>query len=196
MEPFITSDGVEVPLRPVGHRYVQMVMDKHPMPEHPTYEVTTAAGETEVHPHAVQYEEDGTTVKQATMQSEEEWDAWAAFKAAETQAIADRWQAAAEFLLGYCVAVDPPDVSEWAFGPEEWTYWGLPTPDLSDPKRLKLFWIENELIPDPEDRAALMARLYVIGGVVEKGRVKQLEAFFRATVERLAAGEPGTEVAG
>jgi len=176
-----------------------MVMDKYTMPEVPTYEVTTGAGEVEVHPHKVvyeEYEEGGkkvTKVKDSTMETEEEWDAWRAYKAAETQAIADRWRAAAEFLLYHCVDLEPTDPDQWAFGPDEWTFWELDPPDLSSPKKLKLFWIENELIPDPDDRARLMAELYVIGGVVEKGRVKQLEAFFRATVERLAAGGAGGE---
>ena len=53
MEPFVSSDGREVPLRAVGRRYVQMVMDKWAIPDVPTYEAKTAGGEVEIHQHRV-----------------------------------------------------------------------------------------------------------------------------------------------
>ena len=181
MDPFITTDGIEIPLRRVGQRYVQQVMDKFKMPEVPTYEAPTAAGEVEVYPHNVKYDEEGK-LKGTSLETDEDWAEWNAYKEAELKAIGDRWQAAAKFLLYQCVVGDPPPVEEWSI---DFAFWGLIPPDPADKQAVKVFWIENELITDPDDLARLLAQLYVMGGVVEKEGAKELEAFFRATVERL-----------
>ena len=182
MEPFVTTDGTEIPLRSVGQRYVQQVMSKFPMPEVPTYEAPTAAGEVEVHQHNVKYGEDGKLIG-TSLETDEDWALWNAYKEAELKAISDRWQAAARFLLYQAVIEDPPPLEEWSV---DFSFWeDLTPPDPEDKRAFKVFWIENELITDPDDLARLLAQLYVMGGVVEKEGAKELEAFFRATVERL-----------
>lgn len=184
MEPFVTKDGREVPLKAVGKRFVQQVMDKYPVPEVPTYEAKTVAGEVEVHPHVVKYDAEGELVG-TTLEGEEDWAMWRAYQQARSQAIADRMENAIRFLMCKCVDAEPPPVEEWEIG---FADWDLEPPDDSDPKAHKIFWIENELLPDSDDLARLVSRLYVLGGIVGEDQAANLERFFRLTVERLTAG--------
>ena len=188
MEPFVTQDGREVPLKAVGRRYVQMVMDKHQIPPVPTYEATTIAGEIEVHPHVVKYDAEGNLIG-TTLSSEEEWAMWNAYQTARSQAIGDRMEAATRFLLCQCVAEEPPPLAGWSM---DFAAWGLEPPDEGDAQAFKLFWIENELLPDPDDLARLVSRLFALGGLVGEDQAENLERFFRLTVARLAAGGAGS----
>jgi len=184
MEPFITKDGREVPLRAVGQRYVQMVMDKHKIPPVPTYEAKTIAGDVEIHQHKVKYDAKGKLVG-TTITTDEEWAEWNAYQEERSQAIGNRMEGAVKFLLCQCVVENPPALEEWSL---DFVEWGLEPPDNSDDKAYKLFWIENELLPDPDDMARLVSRLYVMGGIVGEDQAESLEQFFRLTVARLAAG--------
>ena len=184
MDPFISKDGREVPLRAVGKRYVQMVMDKHEIPPVPTYEAKTVAGEVEVHQHKVKYDKEGKLVG-TTLQTDEDWAMWNAYQEARSQAISDRMEGAVKFLLCQCVVEDPPPLEDWSLDFEEW---GLEPPNADDKQEYKLFWIENELLPDPDDMARLVSRLYVLGGIVGEDQAESLEKFFRLTVARLTAG--------
>ena len=187
MEPFVGSDGREIPLRAVGRRYVQMIMDKYPIPPVPTYTATTVAGDVETHEHRVKYDAKGNVV-QATLQTEEEWQTWREYQAARTAAISTRMEQATQFLLCQCIPLEPPPIEEWSL---DFAAWGLEPPPTDDPQAYKIFWIENELLPDPNDLAGLVARLFVIGGIVGEDQASNLEQFFRLTVERLAARRAG-----
>ena len=185
MEPFVTKDGREIPLRAVGLRYVQMIMDRTAIPDVPTYTAETVAGDVEVHKHVVKRDRDGKLVG-TTLQSDEDWAEWNAYEQARSDALAKRMQDAITFLMCECVQVDPPD--EWAWS-VDFEGWGMEPPEIpEDPRQRKLFWIENELLPDSDDLTALTARLYVIGGIVGEDQAKNLESFFRLAVARLSAG--------
>jgi len=184
MEPFVTKDGREIPLRAVGRRYVQMVMDKHPIPEVPTYEARTVTGEVEIHRHVVKYDDEGN-LKGTTLQTDEDWAMWNAYQEAKAKAIGDRMENAIKFLMCQCVDQEPPPVGEWGL---DFAEWGLEPPDESDKQAYKIFWLENELLPDPDDLARLVSRLYVLGGIIGADQAVNLERFFRLTVERLTAG--------
>jgi len=184
MEPLVTSDGREIPLRAVGRRYVQMVMDKHPIPPVPTYEAKTVAGEVEIHRHVVKEDADGKLVG-TTLQTDEDWAMWNAYQEARSNAINDRMESAIRFLMCQCVDLEPPPVDQWAV---DFIAWGLEPPDASDKQAYKIFWIENELLPDSNDLARLVSRLYVLGGIIGEDQAVNLERFFRLTVERLTTG--------
>jgi hypothetical protein len=184
MEPFVTKDERTIPLKAVGRRYVQMMMDKYQIPSVPTYEAKTAGGEVEIHPHVVKYDAEGELVG-TTLQGDEDWAMWRAYQEARSKAISDRMEAAVKFLMYQCIDWEPPPVNEWSM---DFAAWGLEPPDETDQQAFKLFWIENELLPDPDDLARLVARLYVLGGIVGEDQAADLERFFRLTVERLAAG--------
>lgn len=184
MEPFVTKDGREIPLRAVGRRYVQMVMDKHPIPPVPTYEATTVAGEKEIHPHVVKYDGEGNLVG-TTLHGDEDWAMWNAYQEERATAIGERMEAATRFLLCQCVGQEPAPLDEWSV---DFAAWGLDAPEESDGQAFKLFWIENELLPDPDDLARLISRLFALGGLVGEDQAENLERFFRLTVARLAAG--------
>ena len=182
MEPFVSSDGREIPLRAIGRRYVQMIMDKYPVPPVPAYTATTIAGDVEIHEHRVKYNDKGEVV-QATLQTEEEWQMWREYQDARSTAIGNRMEQATRFLLCQCIPLDPPPIEEWGM---DFAVWGLEIPE-TDPQAFKIFWIENELLPDPDDLARLVSRLFVIGGIVGEDQANNLERFFRLTVARLTA---------
>lgn len=191
MEPYITSDGREIPLRAVGRRFVEQVMAKHPMPETPTYEVTTVSGDIERHPHSVKINAEGEEV--TTFANEEDRETWDAFKQTERETLQARYEAAARFLLYQAIPLDPTPPEEWGI---DFDLWGLEVPDPEDKIDYKVFWIENVLIPDSDDIAGLLARLYAMAGIIGKDRVQEFEEFFRFTLVRLAAGGSGDRTAG
>lgn len=182
MEPFVAKDGREIPLRAVGRRYVQMIMDKEKIPPVPTYEAKTVTGDVEVHQHVVKYGKDGELIG-TTLQTEEDWTMWNEYEDARTKAIAGRMEGAIQFLICECVDLEPPLVEEWAL---DFEAWGLELPSIDDKREYKQFWIENELLPDSDDMARLVSRLYVIGGIVGEDQAENLEQFFRLAVARLA----------
>jgi hypothetical protein len=182
MTEIVTKDGRAIPLRPVGRRYVEQIMAKHPVPDAPTYTATIAGGETQTFPH-----------DETTLNTPEEWAAWRKYEADKAQAISAMWGAVSEFLICRCVVLSPPPVEQWSI---DFAEWGLTPPDASDPKALKVFWVENELVPDPDDQGALMGELYRMGGIVADGKVKEFEAFFRLTLARLTSGKSGSAAAG
>jgi len=182
MGDVITKDGRTIPLRPIGKRYVEQVMNEFVVPDPPTYQIMTVAGDVENHVHSVIYGEDGKVLK-STMTTDEEWAAWHQYESDKSEAIAHRYEAATKFLIDECVP-EPPPVSEW---PTLKRHPNLTSPDPSDPN-FKEFWVQNELVPDPDDQAALIGELYVMGGIVAKRKVKEFESFFRVTLARLASG--------
>jgi hypothetical protein len=191
LEPFVGKHGTEVPLQSIGHRYVQMAMDRYPIPDKPTYSITTAAGDVEIHPHNIEYDDDGK-VKRTSLQTEEDWAEWRSYEEGQREAVANRLDAATTMLLNHCVKLDPPPIEEWNF---DFDYWGIAPPPDDDPKQFKVFWIENELLPDPDDMTSLLARLWVLGGLAEEDRAKELERFFRSTLARLTIGGSSSRAA-
>jgi hypothetical protein len=174
----LTKDGRSILLRPVGRRYVEQVMAKHPIPAPPTYTITTIAGDVETHAH------DEKSIAE-TPEDKPKWDQYLADRMAATTA---RYQAATDFLIYNCVVEEPPPLSEWSM---DFALWGLEPPDSGDKAALKVFWVENELCPDLDDQAALIAEVYQIGGIVAEDRVRQFESFFRLALGRQTPGRPG-----
>ena len=185
MEPFITKDEREVPLRAVGRRWVQQVLSRHELPEVPYYEATTIAGVVEKHLHRV-------TDKGTTLTTPEEHQAWAEYQAETTRVEVLRTKEITDFLIFECVALDPPVPGEWHVNLE---LHGFQLPDPEDELNYKRFWVENELLPDTDDMAGLLARLYTLGGLIEEDKIEEFEGFFRLTVARLSArGADGSAV--
>ena len=173
-EPYVTKDGREIPLKAVGRRYVEQIYAKHPLPDKPTYAVTLVGGATQEFPH-----------DETTLNTPEDRKTWALYESRVAEVIGERMQELMKFLICVCIDLDPTPVEEWAV---DLTAWGLTTPDTEDKREYKVFWFENELLPDIDDQAALISRLYQMAGVIAEGRVKALEEFFRSTMARLASG--------
>ena len=183
MEPFITKDGREVPLRAVGRRWVQQVQSRHKDPPPPYYVATTIAGVEEKHLHKV-------TDKGSTLTTPEEHQEWNEYQVELLRVRVERTKEVTDFLLFECVALDP---DEWS---TDVKLHGLELPDPEDKLNYKRFWVENELLPDTDDMAGLLARLYMLGGLIEEEQVKTIEDFFRSTVARLSAGGAERPAAG
>lgn len=192
MEPYITKDGREVPLRTVGRRYVDQVRAKHPLPEKPTYTVETAAGDVETHPHQVQKDAEGKITK-STLTTDEDWAAWNAYEQGIGEAISRQYEAMTEFLLYNCINLEPEPVDQWTIDP---ALWGLDVPDPSDKIAFKTFWLENEYLSDQDDLVGVLARLYAAHGVIKEDRITEFESFFRVTLARLTAAYAAGPAAG
>lgn len=183
MEPFITKDGREIPLRAVGRRWVQQVQSRHKDPPAPYYVATTIAGVEEKHLHRV-------TDKGTTLTTPEEHQEWNEYQAKLLRVHVERTKDVTDFLLFECVALDP---EEWG---TDLKLHGFELPDPEDQLNYKRFWIENELLPDTDDMAGLLARLYAVGGLIEEDRIEEFEGFFRLTVARISAGGAERSAAG
>ena len=175
---FTTKGGVEIPLRSVGRRYVQQIFSKYEFPDPPTYTVELVGGGTQTFPHNV-------TKEGSTLVTPEDVKAWAEYQDEVVTITGTRFEKLIHFLLYECVLLDPPPVEEWSVDHDAW---GLEVPDPQEDKVAhKVFWIDNELLVDPDDQAALVALLYQDAGIIGADDVAEFELFFRSTVERLAS---------
>jgi hypothetical protein len=93
-------------------------------------------------------------------------------------------QELAQFLLWECIADKPTPTDDWSV---DFQFWGIEPPSTDDELQYKIDWVEYELVPDPDDYAALMTRLYQCAGMIGKDQAKEFEAFFRFALERLAS---------
>jgi hypothetical protein len=177
MDEYLTSAGVTIPLRHVSKAWVERIYAKYPMPEVPTYTAELVGGGTQ------DFEHDETTLESA-----DDFRRWQQYQDDRTQAISDRLQEVAEFLLYNCIELDPPPLEEWSV---DFDFWDLDKPDSKDKKQYKLDWIELELLADPDDEAAVMAKLYQMGGVIDSGKVKEFEEFFRLALGRVSSSREG-----
>lgn len=175
MDPFVTQDKREIPLVAVGKRYIQQIWNKYPIPDPPTYEVELVGGGKQAFPHVV-------NSQSSTLTTLEDHQAWTAYQARVVETTGQRFEALLVFLMCRCVDLEPPPLSQWSM---DFAEWGLDPPDSRDKQAYKVFWIENELVPDPDDQAALVSRLYQIAGILGEDDVKEFERFFRSTVARL-----------
>lgn len=177
MDEFVTSAGVTIPLRHVSKAWVERIYAKHSMPETPTYTAELVGGGTQT------FEHDDTTLVSA-----QDHQAWNQYQDDKAQAISRRLEELASFLLYHCIELEAPPLEEWSV---DFEMWGFEKPDPEDKKGYKLAWIDHELLADPDDEAKMMAKLYEMGGVIDSGKVKEFEEFFRLTLGRIEPSREG-----
>jgi len=173
-EVFTTSDGREIPLRPVSRVYVARIQQKHAIPKPPTYTAQLVGGGTQTFDH-----------DETTLESTEDHRAWKEYQEARSEAIAGRIQDTMRFLFYHCVNMEPPPVEEWSV---DFDAWGIDPPDPEDKIRFKQEWIEMELLADQDDYAKFTTKLYELAGLIDSKAAEEFERFFRLTLARLTSG--------
>jgi len=172
---FTTKAGTTLTLRRVAPRHIARIVAAHPIPEAPTYEFVAAGGVVIKHSH------DATT-----LETPEDHMAWANYAKAKSDAVKGLNTAILHFLIYQCVVDEPPPPDKWSV---DWGLFGLTPPDPADKVAYKVDWLESEIAVDLDDYAALIARLYRLGGIIKEDQARDFEAFFRATLERLATAQ-------
>lgn len=159
---------------------MQAVIGKYTLPEKPTYSVRIGPrGEaTQIFEHT-----------EKTLITDEDRTAWAEYEAEYARVLGERQKALVEFLVYNCIDLEPPQPSDWNF---DFEFWNIEPPDPEDKVQYKLVWLENDIIPDLEhDWSRLIARLYGIAGLIQEGKTKEFESFFRLILAGLSAGGSG-----
>lgn len=180
---FLTSTGVELPLRRISPLLVEKARASEAMPERPTYIAETAGGGTEEHPH------DDTT-----LETEEDKAAWREYLM-ET-AFAQRRVNNRVVMLLFRRGIDydalklPKDDS-WI--KEQRDIFGIEVPD--DPLELKMHWVETEALATPEDIKLLTIQLMSMTGAPEEV-VAAAERSFRRPVEGDPTEQPADSEGG
>jgi len=177
-----TTEGLEVKLRPVSRVLIQSVqrtvereLRAKGLPlDPPTYEVTTAAGDVEVHAHDAE-----------SISTDAERAAWAAYEAAQEELSAETNARVSKALLVAGVVVeDPPE--GWA---EAMQYLGVELPE--DPRERRYSYVELEVLKTPADLIQALAgiiRLSMEGAPKES--LDAVEALFRRALEGDVAQAP------
>lgn len=171
-EEFVTSSGVTIPLRRVSQVYIERIYAREELqlPKVPTYEAELLGGGTQTF-----------HLDKDSLETPEDKEKWLEFESAREHIIAERLHAVAEFLLFNCIDMEAPPVDEWSV---DFDMWDFERPDPEDEKGFKLQWIECELLSDPDDYAAIMAKLYGMAGIVEESKIQEFEQFFRLALGR------------
>jgi len=180
MEPFITSDGREIPLKRVARRHVDRIRTKYHIPDAPTYTVTLVGGGIQTFPHEHRII-DGKL--RSTLETPEDHKLWNEYQEELEKVTTEQLEETTKFLIYSCVDMEVPNPNDWEF---DFDLWGAELPDDSDPVAYKLEWFESELVTDPDDYAGIMTRLWVAGGLLEEGQAREFELFFRTVLARLS----------
>jgi hypothetical protein len=98
-EVYTTSDGREIPLRPVSRVLVRRLQAKYEIPETPTYTAQLLGGGTQTFPH-----------DESTLESPEDHRIWREYQEARAEAVANRLHETHRFLFYHCIHLDPPPV--------------------------------------------------------------------------------------
>lgn len=173
---FITSTGIELPLKRISPILVDKAQASEPMPERPTYTAETAGGGTELHPH-----------DHTTLETDEDKAAWQEYlmKTAFAQRLINERVTMVMFYRGIDYdAIDLPEDDTWIT--EQREVFGIDVPE--DPLKLKRHWVETEALSTPEEIKELVVRLMAMTGAPEEV-VAVAERSFRRPVEGDAPAE-------
>lgn len=165
---FVTQDGVEVRLKPVSRPLLDKALDTSSEVQPPTYQITTATGEVEVHQH-----------DETTLETEEDKRAWEKYQEELKRARRERATRFNRTLIIEGVDVDPDADQAWK---EKWEYLGIPIPENKFERKVEYVLAEvakNELTD-------LLAAVLDASGINTEA-VDQIRGSFRAGVQRATA---------
>jgi hypothetical protein len=175
----VTTDGRRIAVRPVAPvmiARIQLAAEKElrkagVVTDKPTYTVTTVAGVVETHEH-----------DEKSIQSPEEKEAWVKYLHGQKRLEALSNERTTKYALLEGLVIEPPS-PEWAEGMQ---FFGVEMP--TNPRDLKLQYIETEVLRTPEDMAnAAMKILHLSVAGVDPEALAAAEASFRGKVERNSA---------
>lgn len=166
---YTTSRGIEIEFLSIP-RAIQKFYAAHPAPEPPQYEIKTATGIIERHPHS-----------EATLETDTDKAAWAEYQ----QAIRDHNEKFLRvcFVKGVLIHAS---MDEWIAEQK-----ALEIPVAEDTLERKIEWILDAIILTEEDFKATMLGVMKASGANEE-LVTQIESLFRGEVGRDERDAPVT----
>jgi hypothetical protein len=176
---YITTTGKEVRYVGVSQLLLDKVRTSVILPDPPTYEVTTAAGEIEVHEH-----------NETTLETEEEKAAWEHYQALLHAAQEAQKERLIKLLLMKGIDFDMPVVGEgdWL---EMQEFLGLEIPEKNLDRRYH--YIMTELVGTPEDLAEIMEGVMRKSGVPEEALAEARKSFRGALEKYNTPGGPADQ---
>lgn len=173
-QEYETSSGVVVTLKAMPPLLVTRMASEVGFPDKPTYEITTAAGDVEIHEHEVD-EAKGIT----TLESDEDKKAWDDY-VKETEEAENRltmMTLKAVLLEGVLIEPDDEQITRWA---SKQKIIGLTVPEDSE-ERLMMFK-ETEVVGNKEDMEFILNKVMELTGVSEE-QLEKARASFQDQVE-------------
>lgn len=166
MDTYLTSRGYTIRFKSIPLLW-QKLIQQFPMPQAPTYEVKTATGATETHPH-----------NETTLETDQDRAAWAEYQ----RTLKIRGAAFLTAQIRMCLlegveVVARPNV-DWE---KRQRLIGFTVPD--DPLEKEMYFLETEITANETDVMQLIAGVARMSGIDEEA-VSDLENSFRGAMER------------
>ena len=170
---YISSIGASVILRPVSPELVSGLVRSVKFPDHPTYTVTLATGETEIHEH------DATT-----LETDEDKKAWAEYQKAYQVADEELFTKQCNVLLNRGVVNQIPQDDEWLKRQQDEGITDIPT----EPRAKRLYWILTELLGDENDTIICIIQIKKLSVLSPEVLAKAGELFLRQLAGNTTVG--------
>lgn len=166
MDTYLTSRGYTIRFKSIPV-LLQKLVQQFPMPHAPTYEVKTATGATETHPH-----------NETTLETDADRAAWTEYQRALQRRGAEFVNAQIRLCLLEGIEVVSKPASDWE---KRQRLIGLHIPD--DPLEKEMHFLETEITASEADVIALIAGVSRMSGIDEEA-VSELEDSFRGSMGR------------
>jgi len=170
---YISSIGVTVILRPVSPELISGLVRSIKFPDKPTYTVTLATGETEVHEH-----------DQTTLETDEDRKAWDEYQAANQAVENELFARQCNVLLNRGVVNQMPQDDGWIKRQNSEGITDIPT----EPRAKRLYWILTELLGDENDTIICITQIRKLSVLSPEVLAKAGELFLNQLAGNTAGG--------
>lgn len=168
-DTYTTSSGYLVEFQNITNLIAKLA-SQFPEPERPTYQVKTAGGPVETHPH-----------DKTTLETDADREAWAAYEFAVAKHARDFFAAQVRLSLLRGIKVLNADDKKFSAWVDEQVLIGFAVP--TEPGERKLHWLQTEVAPTNEDVISIVAGVARHAGIPEEA-VTHLESSFRGALGR------------
>jgi hypothetical protein len=162
IETFVTSEGVEIKIRPVARKKLALILSSRRIPKVPTYTVKTASGGEQ------EFEHDETTIE--TVEEKAMWGVYLAEVAKEEAEFTSRWLT---LVLMDGTLFDLPKSDDWLKAQE---FQGIPHPLKDEVNELRLHYLMTEILRHEPDVARLIDAIMALNKVQTKAKQEAVEA--------------------
>lgn len=167
---FVTTEGLQIPLRPISLQQLELVRIKateeadklYGKPKKPTYEQEVFGGEKEVHEH-----------NESTLEKPEDYAAWDAYEAHLKKFNDHVNNRVRDFILLTGTTIDMPEDASWM---EMQRYFGIDIPE-DHPLKTKSHWLATEAIRTVQDIQGISDQILAVSGVDERLKQASVNSF-------------------
>jgi len=161
-----------LPEKLLGAVRAEFEQDGRKLPEVPTYEIETAAGDKETHQH------DATTLvvpgnDELTKANQEAWREYVRASSALNEEYNTR------LMRAVLMAVDAKPTQAWR---DEMKFLGVVSPPENSPAE-KYSFVETHVIQSPADLSKLMTSVMRMAGIISEAAVAEVDATFQRILE-------------